>query len=266
MVVYVLNVSFVPEDALVVRYFTGLLTLKLLLKLVSATDPELAKFLHSSKGIKPYSCKPLAYAGKYLVRQAVLKPWRVYRAVYTVFSRELLATVLQSLAGAARVKVDNVFVKVLDYSVECVQPLSEEIPSARVVRLDIITPLRFSVRRVRRFSKRPKFRLFPEPELIAKNVARHAANFGFISRDSGVRIVECVRDLVYESDVYIRKESVALTRGRVAVGVTGHVTYTIEELCNETMLFLSLLKYAELSNVGSSRSMGLGVVKVAFLR
>ncbi|RLG43190.1 MAG: hypothetical protein DRN81_07055, partial [Thermoproteota archaeon] len=123
------------------------------------------------------------------------------------------------------------------------------------VKIVFKTPVRFSVPSLRR--RCPKFSLFPEPERVFPNILRHWNRF-FEPRFSVDGVVEFVRDFVFVSDYRLRPVVVEMTHGRKVVGSVGYVMYRFLDRSNLDVL-LALLRYGELFNVGTGRSMGLGV-------
>jgi len=270
------DISFVPLRDIVMPRFTGVISLSSLLALFSRVDWSLAKVLHESKVIKPYSCTPIYPEGgspSLSSRGSIthLKRGYRYHIRFTLITNNVakmflraITKVSESSNGSWDLSFMDVRCPIMEISVQ-VLTYKDITPSVEdeYVKVRFLTPTRFSVRSTVRRPK-PKFRLFPVPENLFHSLVHHWNTFAPDNCKINEEVLyEYVLNYVTEVDYRIARESVEIGKGRKAIGFTGYCAYHFQ-LCDDPMFkaCMKLLSYGELVNVGNAKSMGLGVIKV----
>ncbi|RLE60317.1 MAG: CRISPR-associated endoribonuclease Cas6 [Thermoprotei archaeon] len=259
---------FILNKDVILPRFTGGIVLSLVLNLISIVDEELARKLHESKAVKPYSVSPFMSGGR-----VIFPPKSSFTHLYAgrmysfraCFIGGLARTILEafSILPEGSVKLMNADMYISEVEVKSlsfreIKPV--EASGEGDVKVVFLTPTRFAVRRSKPMRK-PKFSLFPAPERLFHSIVHHWNSFAG-DRVSEQKFIDWVIDNVYEVDYHTRSCSVDIGKGRKAVGFTGYVIYRIEGSKSKRDFALKLLRYAEYVNVGNAKSMGLGVVRI----
>ena len=268
------ELTFIPLRDILLPRFTGGIALSSLLSLLSQADSSLAKRLHSSKEMKPYSCTPIYPHGRIPSLPSKgsithLRKGMRYCLRFTLITDIIIEKFLQAINAISQdqtwdLRLMDVRCPILEAKAQ-VTTYREIRPSMRddYVKVRFLTPTRFAVRSTMRRPK-PKFRLFPVPENLFHSLAHHWNSFAPKSlKIDENQLYEYVLNLVAEDDYNIRRESVEIGKGRKAVGFTGYCVYHFQRPDHPAFeACMKLLAYGELVNVGNAKSMGLGVMKV----
>ncbi len=264
---------FTPEADILMPRFTGNIVLSSLLVLISKVDAKLAKRLHASKEVKPYSCTPIyPKSGEFRLppKRSVthLRRSKVYQVRMALITDTLIEKFMKAITNEASkewaLKFMGVRCPIINVSAH-IRAFDEIKPKflSELVKVRFLTPTRFAVKStVRR--PRPKFRLFPIPENLFHSLVHHWNYFAPENlKINESQLYEYVLNYVVEDDYKIHRESVEIGKGRKAIGFIGYCTYRFDML--EHPMFktcMKLLSYGELINVGNAKSMGLGVIRV----
>ncbi|RLE56257.1 MAG: CRISPR-associated endoribonuclease Cas6 [Thermoprotei archaeon] len=250
----------------VIEYFTGLFTLKLLLKLIALRDHDLARKLHNMKRVKPYSCTALMLGNKVLSNRVTkLLPNITYRVRYVLVLDEVFRTLITSISThiGEKLTVENVDLTITNVRYTAISHIDLPSRPSPKITIEFLTPTRFVVKRTVK-KRKPKYRLFPLPETIVHNILHHWNEYAppDVKLDEKP-VLEWVLNNVYETQYHLKRATSTLTRGRLLIGFVGWCTYTVEDLESHwSRIFMRLLRYGELVNVGNSKSMGLGMVRI----
>jgi len=273
--------SFVNENDVILPGFSGPIASSIFLELINRVDPKLSTKLHETKKPKPYSCTPLFRAPLSKYRASKCKNFIKIPAGARIWFRVALvggkyvAKVLKSLVSNAdfsfkvfNSKFEFMGLEFTQYDFESLIKESKQLleqlwKKGLSVKISFYTPTRFAVASITGRRKEPKFSLFPEPERVFPNIARHWNSF-MKWKIPLKELEKYVIDFVYVTDYSLKPITMKTTHGRVIRGSVGYIIYNITEK-SQAEILLTLLKYGELFNIGTGRSMGIGVNKVAVI-
>lgn len=240
--------------------FSGTVASSLFLRLIAAADPGLASRIHRGAVAREYAVTPFLVRGSYFRGRVNAGGEFEFRA--SMVSDRLTRTVVDSVAsgeggklelGGSRVYLEEIEAVVRDYG-----DLGGGCFPA--VKVRFLTPVRFSVAStVKR--QRPKFRLFPTPEHVFHSLMDHWNMFAPEGLKAPDEVRDFVQNYVVETAYKIRKKVLEGTGGRVFVGTVGWVVFSVMAEEEEPCSWLArLLEYGRFFNVGTGRSIGLGVM------
>lgn len=241
--------------------FTGGYVRGFFLNRVREKSPELGRYLHDAKTVKPYAVKPLRPVDKKM--QVIKNGWRIEEGDNIVFELSVLDESIEN-------EVMNILINNKEYSfgkigfeldrIEIMRKsyneLASELLKARI-GLTFHTPTLFNIR------GRKITYLFPDPVRVIGNLLTIWNKFAPEKiRMLTDRLVEWVSDAVEVKSYELRTREVTIENVKVT-GFKGRVEWVVLEGERELLTYISpLLKLSEFSNVGEKRTYGLGVVSV----
>ncbi len=271
MYIYTFKIYLTPLQDIVFTNFTGTITLSMILNLLDKVRPGLSEQLHSTRRPKPYSVTPLFLRSYPLTG---IKPV-VARAQSTLWFRVSvvgdlgldLLNVLSSMIGEvvelfqirARAVISNV-----EAQVRSIESLFS--PGSTVFRVKYLTPTRFALKKPRKKDK-ARYSFCPEAWRIVKSTLRHWREHVDTHVSEGLVLWTyqnvVIMDFGPAPGLRSNVVTVRLPRGGVARGYVGFALYRVLGKDRENIRRLwALLRYAELMNVGTGKSMGLGVIQL----
>ncbi len=267
--IYTFKVHLTPLQDIVLTNFTGTIALSMFLKMLDRVEPGLSDKFHSAKGMKPYSVTPF-----FLREQPVtgVKPV-IVRAGSSIWFRvsiigdlgykllpvltELMGSELELFQIRAKAVISNIEVQV-----RSAETLLTD--GSTVFRIRYLTPTRFAIRKPRRTS-RARYSFCPEAWRLVKSALRHWREFVDIHISDKIILWTyqnvIMMDFGPPSNFKSNVITVKLPRGGI---VRGYVGFALYKCLGRRKLreFWALLRYSELMNVGTGKSMGLGVIQI----
>lgn len=237
--------------------FSGTIAASIFLEILSKKAPEAAKKLHETPKPKPYAVTPLKLGGKYNPRLAKPGSRLTFRAAVAgetakLFIEGLIAEPFPvKRLGGARVTIESIDVNVIRFG-----EVTGE--GGEALRLDFHTPVRFSVAGTKR-RRKPKFRLFPIPEHVFHSLMDHWNAYAGVENRIRRSFAEWVINEAVEVDYRLRPVTLHATRGRIFRGSVGYIIYRFNDP-KYLDTAAKLLQYGTYMNVGTGRSIGLGVM------
>lgn len=245
---------------LALRGFTGELTLALVLRWISSVDSIMAANLHNSKKPKPLSVSPLYIGPTPHFRGTKIVGTGHEIRFYASCSSEVCNALLEGALRGGSSRLGNTDVELLEAGVTSIEVPHGEPPNK--MTLEFLTPTRFAKKPILR-RKRPYFDFCPTPFNVARSAYIHwRIAFGNPPSPSPRGLLKWVYNYVYMADMYGRVAA-AVLKGRPQLGFVGRAVYEIKsESEKRKREFWALLQYAELMNVGTSRSIGFGHFRI----
>lgn len=269
MQILVIKAEIRPHTTFIVQPFTARVARQILFKISEKTKAEwLTEALASTAPNKPYAYTPLYLNGRPLYKRPgdnkviVLKAGQLYTFQASIILRKtedvsLLYGFLGQLElyGSNKVDIGIISAEVLD---EQVVSMPIQYGTRILVRFETPTLLQFP--KLRKASKTNRYLPFPLPSLMFYNLKNHwntyaqekvtssswRANYALVIEN--YRLCPCT--VVYDANRRIR-------------GFIGWTVFRVTTRGKKLLSALSkLLAYAQLINIGKSRSSGFGVVKV----
>jgi len=272
--------NFVNANDIILPGFSGPIASSIFLELINRIDPELSVKLHETKKPKPYSCTPLFHIPLSKYKASKIKNFiRIPRGSKIWFrvslaGEEYAIKVLKSLISCSNFSFEifnsNLELIDLEYKQynfkslleESMREIENKWRKSLSVKISFYTPTRFAVASTGR-RKEPKFSLFPEPERVFPNIARHWNSF-MEWKIPLEELEKYVIDFVYVTDYSLKPVTMKTTHGRLIRGSVGYVIYRLAEK-SQAEILLALLKYGEMFNIGTGRSVGIGVNTVEII-
>ena len=242
--------------------FTGPYVRAFFLQVVSEIDEKLAGKLHSPEGFAPYAIKPLSVFRGLEKRKKVVYPigGRLRRGTMVSFGFSLLSKelndiwfkVVERLMNLERIKIGNLEIAVVETSIKTFE-LDENFSLGYLVSFRTPTFFRKMGSSYRN--------LLPEPRALFMSLARIYNQLN----ENGLDLERLYEQ--FDKEVGVKKyrlktvKPIDIGKGRKAVGFIGSCLY---ETRNEELsrLMGELLRIGEITNVGGSRTLGFGVIKV----
>ena len=269
----VIKVYLTPKHDIVLTNFTGTVVESFFLKLLDRIEPGLGDKLHSEKRPKPFSVTPFFVDGRPVIgyRPVVVRAGSVLWFRVSIVGD--LGTKLIPLLTDLMYREVNFFKISAKFVVSNIEAriVSTDAffePGSTVFKIRFLSPTRFAIKKPRR-SRRPRYCFCPEAWRIVKSSLKHWRNFVDIHISD--KIVEWSYYYVVLADFGTLRGfrsnvvTVRLPRGGVARGYVGFALYQVLGRRRLHELW-ALLRYAQLMNVGTGRSMGLGVVEIIELK
>jgi len=244
--------------------FTGGYVRGFFLDTINRTYPELANKLHSSKGIKPYSVRPLRPIGKKM--QVIKGGWKLEKDDQVTFGVALIKeglekVVLDSLLDTDRFTFGNITCELEKITVKKndFKDFASKVFGPRI-GIEFKTPT---------ILKSPGFKhpyLFPEPKKIVSNLVKIWNSFTPSDLKMPTeRIIEWAEAGIITRSYELMTREVIIENVRIP-GFKGRVEWVIAEAEKGLLTYLTpLLLLSEYSNIGQKRTYGLGVAKVTDL-
>ncbi len=269
--IVVVRIYLTPKHDIILTNFTGTVVESFLLKLIDNVEPGLSDKLHNTRGPKPFSVTPFFIGKKPIIGikpvhvQAGSKLWFRISIIGDLAIRaipqflDLIDKEVTFFKNSIKLIVENVEVDIVD-----INTLFNNDVNYKAFKINFLTPTRFALRRPRR-SKRARFCFCPDAWRIIKSSLKHWRYFTNIHISD--KVIQWAYQYVILADfgpfrgVKSNVITVRLPRGGIARGYVGFALYQIlgRRRLSE---FWALIRYAELMNVGTGRSMGLGVISV----
>ena len=251
-----ITVEFEASESKRFRMYSGAFVRGFVYWVLGRMNREFARQLHSSKSIAPFAVTPVMLDGTPVDR---MEEGKLYNFSVTFFVPEIgeaLKSYLTSTDNIYFTATGNPLKKV---AVRYCDVASLSSNAVRKFRVDFITPCYFRLPSETGY----RFVPLPLPDLMFRSLARLYS--AFVSEISQEYRKWLDRGGVAVSGLKIKTEKVMLKKGNWAIGFVGTVNFslpddTYDEEFSETTS--KLLKFGELSNVGGSRTSGLGVIRV----
>ena len=259
-----------PYQDIIVQPFTGRLVRQVLFKVAEKGGAErMLQLLSSRQPYKPFSFTPLYLDERPLYktlksgdRPLMLRRDRVYSFSFSLILKEEAAlSVLMGLDGVVELyRGRTVEVLTRNMSVYDERIMGVPIRPGSLIALRFETPTLLQLPKIRKRAKLNRYILFPLPSLMVYSLkqgwnsyaeekiklASWRANYSLLAVDYSLKPVTAVYD-----------------EKRRVRGFTGIAVYKVMTRNRKALDSLSkLLHFAELMNIGKSRSIGFGVVKV----
>ncbi|RUM34778.1 MAG: CRISPR-associated endoribonuclease Cas6 [Archaeoglobus sp.] len=250
-----ITIQFEATESKRFRMYSGAFVRGFVYWVLSRMNREFAKKLHSSKTIAPFSVTPVMLNNTPVDR---LEEGKEYNFSITFFIPEIGEALKNYLISADKVyftavqnPLKKVIVKYCDEKSLFDNPIEK-------FRVDFISPCYF-----RQPNGRYRFVPLPLPALMFRSLARiYSAFLSEVPKDyrdwldkGGITV----------SGLKIETQKVLLKKRNWAVGFSGYVKFSIpEDTYSEEFSKITsrLLNFGEYSNVGGSRTSGLGLIKV----
>nr|KJR71381.1 MAG: CRISPR-associated protein Cas6 [Vulcanisaeta sp. AZ3] len=251
-------------SALVLSNFTGSIAMSMTLNILGRVDDELARSLHELRVPKPISVTPFAYGDDVLWgRRRIIAPGEVVRFRVSALDR-VGSRLVEAFSNLRVVRLFNVDVVFDPVSVEVfdIDGFFNAGPGEFV--LEFLSPVRFARRRTMR-RRRVKYDFCPSMENIVRSGVVYWNRVVGDSRfKNWVRFLRWVYNYVYVSDFYGRVVSTRLPNSsQPQLGFIGRVRFEIKSKSESRIAQLwGLLRFVELMNVGTTRSLGFGYVRI----
>ena len=269
MQILVVSAEIRPDQSFVVQSFTARVVRQILFKIAERIEAEwLTDVLASSQPNKPYAYTPLYYNGRPLYKRPedtkpiVLEKGESYSFRVSVILRKLEdASILYGFLDRLELYGD----KKVDLMITNVELLDEQVitlnlkPRARIV-MKFETPTLLQLPKPRKYSKVNRYLPFPVPGLIFRSLKEHWNTYA----EEKITSSSWRADYALVVETYrIKPYTVAYDAKRHIRGFVGWAQFRILTKGEKLLKALSkLLAYAQLMNVGKSRSSGFGVVKI----
>ena len=269
MQILVVNAEIIPNQSFVVQPFTARVVRQILFKIAEKTGAEwLSNSLASSQPNKPYAYTPLYYNGTPLYKRPentkplILDKGKKYSFRVSIILRKLEDT---SILYGFYEKLKLYGEKNIDLMIAKVEILDEQVitlnlkPWERIVMI-FETPTLLQLPKPRKPSKVNRYLPFPVPSLVFRSLKEHWNTYA----DEKITSSSWRADYALVVESYrIKPCTVAYDAKRRIRGFVGWTQFRIQTRGEKLINALSkLLAYAQLMNIGKSRSSGFGVVKV----
>jgi CRISPR-associated endoribonuclease Cas6 len=235
------------ERGVVISFFSGYLAHALVHRYLPGLP---------GRGPKPFTVWPLVVDGKPALGPAAAPAGARVELRAAFFDEELghrFAEAVQSgfkIFGTRAVPAEMEFWK-------APRPVAQQTPAFKV---EFLSPTRFETPPyVRR--PRPVFDITPSPRNLFKSALKTAERLGLWGPSESRRLYRWAYAVVGITDFRVRPLTVQLTRGRTARGFVGRAIYRAFETSMLGIMWRALAVAADFG-LGSSRSLGLGAIKI----
>ena len=238
------------------RMYSGAFVRGFVYWVLGRMDRTFAEKLHSSKTLSPFSVTPVMSNGTPVDR---LEEGKEYSFSITFFVPEIGEALKDYLTSADRVyftavqnPLKRVKVRYCDEESLVAEPINK-------FRVHFVTPCYF-----RTPSEGYRFIPLPLPNLMFRSLARLYS--AFLSEIPLEYRDWLDKNGIAISGLKIETQKVMLKKGKWASGFVGYVNFSLpEDTYREDFAEVTsrLLNFGEYSNVGGSRTSGLGVVRIA---
>jgi len=241
--------------------FTGGYVRGFLLNKTKEKLPELSKYLHDARTVKPYAVKPLRPIKKKM--QIINKGWKINNDDEVVFGLSILDERIENDVMHILMNIDDWKFGEIEFDLDKIEiekksynDLAGELLNARM-GITFHTPTLFNIK-----GKKVTY-LFPDPIRIISNLLTIWNKFAPEKiRLPAYRIIEWVSDAIETKSYELKTREVTIEKIKVT-GFKGRVEWVVLEGEKELLTYISpLLKLSEFSNIGEKRTYGLGVVSV----
>ncbi len=269
MHILVIKAEIIPTQSFIVQPFTARVVRQVLFKIAKRTEVEwLKSTLTSSQPNKPYAYTPLYYNGIPLYkspdnpRPIILEAGKKYSFRVSIILKKIedisiLYGFLDRLELYGDKKVDLIISKV-EVCDERIVTLNLKLKKRIIMMFE--TPTLLQLPKPRKHSKVNRYLPFPVPGLIFRSLKEHWNTYA----DEKITSSSWRADYALVVESYrIKPCTVAYDAKRRIRGFVGWTQFRILTRGEKLINALSkLLAYAQLMNIGKSRSSGFGVVKV----
>ena len=254
-----ITVEFEAVESKRFRMYSGAFVRGFVYWVLRRMDREFARQIHSSKNLAPFAVTPVMLDNTPVDR---MEKGKLYNFSVTFFvpeigeaSKNYLISTDKLYFTAVENPLKKVYVKYCDFTSFNGNPLKK-------FRVNFISPSYFRIPSTPP-SRSYRFIPLPIPSLMFRSLARlYSAFVSEIPREyrkwldkGGIAV----------SGAKIETEKVLLKKGKWAVGFVGTVNFSLpDDTYDEKFAEITsrLLKFGEYSNVGGSRTSGLGVMRV----
>ncbi|RLI77781.1 CRISPR-associated endoribonuclease Cas6 [Archaeoglobales archaeon] len=249
------TIEFEALESKMFRMYSGAFVRGFVYWALSRMDRTFAEKLHSSKTLSPFSVTPVMSGDGNPVNK--LEGGKEYSFSITFFVPEIgealknyLTSVDEIYFTAVQNPLKKVKVKYCDEELLMDKPINK-------FRVDFVSPCYF-----RTPSNNYRFIPLPLPNLMFRSLARLYS--AFLSEIPQEYRNWLDRGGIAVSGLKIETQKVLLKKGKWAVGFCGYVNFSLpEDTYNDEWAEITskLLNFGEYSNVGGSRTSGMGVIR-----
>jgi len=248
--------------------FTGHMVRSFFLETLRESDPHLSKKIHDEHSIKPYSVSPLkpdgfkkkVSSGIWIIEEG--KNYSFYVSLLDeetarIFIRVVMSKPIEILnLGKITFRLESLKVVRKSFEELFDESKREELEKGRsdILRVRFHTPTQLKMFEV----DYPI--ILPIPYLIFGNLVRLWNEFSKIKIDL-TEFRNWVKNNVFVREIKVVSREVDLGKPGKVVGFKGKVGFLVREGKYKGLIF-TLSKFAEFSNVGEKRTMGMGVVSL----
>ncbi|RLE81052.1 MAG: CRISPR-associated endoribonuclease Cas6 [Thermoprotei archaeon] len=260
----------IPLSDVIVQPFTGRVVRQIIFKIAEKSRAhKLVTLLSSRQPFKPYSLTPLYLNGKPLYKTSesrerllMLRRGRSYEFSFAfMFLSEDDISVLKGFNGRVELYGSKeVEVLVSSATVHYEGGMGVPLSPNKSVMISFDTPTLLQLPKIRKRTKLNRYMLFPVPSLIIYSLKQGWNTYA----DEKVKLASWRANYSLLAVDYALKPVTAIYDERRRIrGFTGKVIYKIMTRNKKVLTALSkLLHFAELMNIGKSRSTGFGVVRI----
>ncbi len=242
--------------------FTGSFIRAFFLKVISSIDEDLAEDLHSPKGFSPYAVDPLAIlsGSKYIYHlNSFLKNGDGIRFGFSLLGDKLESLWFKIVENLMDINSVNIGDLEISINETAVKNFDLDLNPTLSYIVSFKTPTFF------RKMGNPYRNLLPEPRALFMSLARI---YNELHEDK-LNLEELYEKLEKEIGITHHKLStikpIEIGKGRRAIGFIGKCIYETKSK-DLGVLMGKLLKLGEFTNVGGSRTLGFGVIRVKAIR
>ena len=251
------TIEFEARESKIFRMYSGSFVRGFVYWVLGKMDRTFAKKLHFSKELSPFSVTPVMSNEENLPVDR-LEEGEEYKFSITFFVPEIGEAIKNYLISA-----DSIYFTAVENPLKRVRvkycdegSLAEE--AFDKFRVDFVTPCYFRIP-----SESYRFVPLPIPSLMFRSLARLYS--AFLSEIPQEYREWLDRNSIVVSGLKIETEKVLLKKGKWAAGFKGFVNFSLpEDTYDEEYARMTskLLDFGEYSNVGGSRTSGMGVIRV----
>lgn len=262
MKIFRFDVKVTAVERGVLNPFTGPQVQALFLNIVAGEDPGLAEELHNSKSIKPYAVRPLRpESGK---KNVIQGKWLIEKGKRCVFSLSALTDDLGVVLskGLMEASTDGVMIGRVRFSIDevsvvctSVKELIKNAVRPRRVLLRFLTPTHLRLKGTSAYFP------FPLPHVMYANLAKIWNSLYHYKIDMEEFVGWAYENVLPRAFKGVTRE--VWIKEAKQVGYKGNMEIVVRDPENKYSSWVCVLtKFAEFSNVGAHRTMGMGVVEI----
>ena len=242
----------------------GILLRAAIIKKISRYDPQFARKIHTPKhwGLAPYSIRPIKPANitreqiKYYPQKLSIYQGKEYDFEITILDKEITQSMLKILTEREKLQLGSIkfhtsYITLQKYGKIESQPQKK-------IQISFQSPTYFKSK------DRPGILvLLPLPELIVASAARIWNKYICNQYNVSTLIEKSKKQIKITAHKLRTIPPMKISKNRSMIGFIGKATYEIVD--NELAeIFTKLIRLAEITNIGGSRTAGFGVIKIFF--
>ena len=259
-------VSIMLSKPLILSNFTGSIVMSLVLRLLSKVDDGLAKTLHDYRGPKPISVTPFIHNGRVLYGGSTVVDGEVLFRVSAIGGVGI--RVLDALGQGCEIELFGVGAVIERVEVTSLTVGDLFRIRGRKFKVRFLSPVRFARRRVLR-RRRVKYDFCPTMENILRSALVYWSRVIGVDDlvKAGPGLLRWSFNYVYMRDLYGRVVATRLPNStQPQLGFVGSVEFEVRSRRESRLKQMwALLNLAEIVNVGTTRSLGFGYMRIETL-